>query len=219
MALSKNPRYNLKLKYRRFMEVSFILSLVMVIAAFKFFPHYEIEKVKPEIGDLIVVVDDVIRTEDEAKIPEPPKPVQRLELTDETIDDIDEYIGEDIDDYLPVEHPKKIIEKDDDYEEVPFIKIPEELPTPIGGINAIMELIEYPPIAIKSEVQGKVYVLAYVDENGNVYKTELLRGIGAGCDEEAMQAVAKTKFNPGKQRGRAVKTVVSIPVKFELRNR
>jgi protein TonB len=66
-------------------------------------------------------------------------------------------------------------------------------------------------------VQGKVYVKAYVDENGNVVKVELVKGIGAGCDEEAMKAVQSTLFNPGKQRGKPVKVQVTVPIRFVLK--
>ena len=51
---------------------------------------------------------------------------------------------------------------------------------------------------------------------GIVTKVELIRGIGAGCDEAAMDAVHKTKFKPGKQRGKPVKVQVTVPVLFKL---
>jgi len=44
----------------------------------------------------------------------------------------------------------------------------------------------------------------------------VIKGIGAGCDEAAVQAVMQTKFKPGKQRGKAVKVQVSIPIVFKL---
>ena len=55
-----------------------------------------------------------------------------------------------------------------------------------------------------------------VKEGGNVQKVELIKGIGAGCDEVAMDAVRATKFKPGKQRGKAVRVQVSIPILFRL---
>ncbi len=90
------------------------------------------------------------------------------------------------------------------------------MPEPIGGIGAIQKKIVYPEIAKRAGVQGRVFVKAYVDETGKVNKVELIRGIGAGCDEAAMKAVHSTMFKPGKQRGKPVKVQVTVPVLFKL---
>jgi protein TonB len=90
------------------------------------------------------------------------------------------------------------------------------MPEPIGGIAAIQQLITYPEIAKRAGVEGKVYVLAFVDESGNVTNAKIIKGIGAGCDEAAIDAVRQTKFKPGKQRGTPVKVQVSIPIVFKL---
>jgi protein TonB len=117
-------------------------------------------------------------------------------------------------DYSLIEVEEKVVEKK---EEAPtyFVAV-EEMPEPIGGIGAIQQLIEYPEIAKRAGVEGKVYVLAFVDESGNVTNVKLIKGIGAGCDEAALDAVRKTKFKPGKQRGTPVKVQVSIPIVFKL---
>jgi len=116
-------------------------------------------------------------------------------------------------DYSLIEVEEKVVEK----EEAPtyFVAV-EEMPEPIGGIKAIQEKITYPEIAKRAGVEGKVYILAFVDEDGNVTKATVLKGIGAGCDEAARDAVLGTKFKPGKQRGVPVKVQVSIPVVFKL---
>ena len=90
------------------------------------------------------------------------------------------------------------------------------MPEPIGGIGAIQRKIVYPEIAKRAGVQGRVYVKAYVNEVGKVNKVELIRGIGAGCDEAAMEAVNSVMFSPGKQRGKPVKVQVTVPVLFKL---
>lgn len=115
-------------------------------------------------------------------------------------------------DYSLIEVEEKVVE-----EEAPtyFVAV-EEMPEPIGGIKAIQEKITYPEIAKRAGVEGKVYILAFVNENGDVTKTQLIKGIGAGCDEAARDAVMKTKFKPGKQRGTPVKVQVSIPIVFKL---
>ncbi|HSP87332.1 MAG TPA: energy transducer TonB [Ignavibacteriaceae bacterium] len=101
--------------------------------------------------------------------------------------------------------------------EIIFQTYSDILPEPIGGIKGIQEKINYPVIAIKAGVEGRVIVRAFVDESGTVAKAEIIKGIGAGCDEAALKAVVMTKFNPGKQRGIPVKVQVSIPVVFKLK--
>ncbi len=100
---------------------------------------------------------------------------------------------------------------DNDY----FVAV-EQMPAPIGGIAGIQKRITYPEIARKAGIQGRVFVKAFIDGKGNVVKTEILKGIGAGCDEAAIKAVEQTKFVPGRQRGQAVKVQVSIPILFRL---
>ena len=56
-----------------------------------------------------------------------------------------------------------------------------------------------------------------VDEQGNVSDPIVTRGIGAGCDEEAVRAILEAKFKPGKQRGKAVKVKMSLPITFRLK--
>lgn len=117
--------------------------------------------------------------------------------------------------------PPEIIEEEEEEIDIAFFVAVEEMPEPIGGISGIQSKIIYPEIAKRAGVQGRVYVKAYVkayvDEEGNVKKVDILKGIGAGCDEAAVAAVLKTRFNPGKQRGKSVKVQVSIPIKFVLR--
>ncbi len=105
----------------------------------------------------------------------------------------------------------------------------EHMPEPIGGIKAIQEKIVYPEIAKRAGIEGRVYVKAYIDENGDVTKVELIKGLadgafwsgdgnaGVGLEEEAMRAVKETKFIPGNQRGHKVKTQVSVPILFKLK--
>jgi TonB family protein len=97
-----------------------------------------------------------------------------------------------------------------------YFIVVEEMPEPVGGIKAIQEKIHYPELAKRSGVEGKVYVLAMINANGDVDKVQIIRGLGAGLDEAAMDAVKATKFKPGKQRGKPVNVQVSIPIVFKL---
>ena len=92
----------------------------------------------------------------------------------------------------------------------------EVMPEPIGGIAAIQSHIYYPETARKSNIEGKVYVLAYLNEKGSVDKTKILKGLGYGLDEAASKTVLKAKFTPGMQDGDPVKVEVVIPIVFIL---
>ena len=101
-------------------------------------------------------------------------------------------------------------------EETVYFVAVEEMPAPIGGLKSIQQKIVYPEIALRARVEGKVFVKAFVDETGTVTSAEIVKGIGAGCDEAAIDAVLQTKFSPGKQRGRPIKVQVTIPIIFKL---
>ena len=217
MALNKNPKVDLKRKYKRVFETSLIVALAFLVIAFKYFPRFAKETVKMEGPQELVQVEDVEHTKQEAAPPPPPKPPIPIEApSDDVLDDI-EISETDLDVNAVVEAapPPPPVEEEDNAEPVFFVAV-EEQPEPIGGIQAIQKAIVYPEIAKRAGVQGRVYVKAFVDENGNVVKVDILKGIGAGCDEAARDAVMKTKFKPGRQRGKPVKVQVSIPVVFKL---
>ena len=87
----------------------------------------------------------------------------------------------------------------------------------LGGLGALQSKINYPEIAKKAGVEGTVFLQFVVDENGNVVDPQVVKGIGAGCDEEALRAVRQVKFKPGMQRGRPVKVRFQLPVRFRLK--
>ncbi len=220
MRLRKNPKVDLRRKYLRNVEIGIILALSLTILAFKYFPHVKFEKPKIEAPQELVKVEDVIQTKQEAQLPPPPKPPIPIEapvediLEDVEIESTELIVNEKVNTPPPPPPPKE--EKEEETQPTFFVVV-EEMPEPIGGIEGIQKRIKYPEIAKRAGVTGRVYVKAYVDENGTVAKVELIKGIGAGCDEAAMKAVKETKFKPGKQRGKPVKVQVIIPVYFKLR--
>lgn len=98
-----------------------------------------------------------------------------------------------------------------------YLAFAQEMPAPVGGLPSIYKKIEYPKIAKQAGVEGKVYVLAFVDEQGNVNDVKVVKGIGAGCDEVACDAVQDTKFKPGKHKGKNVKVKLSLAITFKLK--
>ena len=72
MALKKNPKVDLKLKYQRVWEISLIISLTILIVAFKFFPKYEVEVTQIDAPQELIDVEDVEATKQEQAPPPPP---------------------------------------------------------------------------------------------------------------------------------------------------
>jgi protein TonB len=210
----------LRFKYKIVFKVSLVISLTFMIAAFKFFPYLERGNVTLEGPQELFTVEDIQQTIHE-NLPPPPPPKPNIIIaspTDDVLEDVDISSTEiDLSDELSAPPPPKkdnvIVE-----EEPTFFVAVEEMPSPIGGIGAIQSRIKYPEIARRAGLEGTVYILAYLNEQGIVVKTEIAKGIGGGCDEEAEKAVKEVKFTPGKQRGKPVKVKVMIPVKFQLKD-
>lgn len=114
------------------------------------------------------------------------------------------------------DEPVKEEKQDKPKAESEYIINVDEEPSPIGGMKAIAQKIVYPPEAKQSGIQGRVFVKAFVDEEGNVVKTEVIKGAHPLLDSVAVKAIQDTKFNPGRVNGEAVKVQVSIPIQFKL---
>lgn len=95
----------------------------------------------------------------------------------------------------------------------------EQDPQPPGGDlqSYFVKNIKYPQKAINQDVEGKVFVTFVITSSGDVDDVKLLKGIGYGCDEEALRVVkAMPKWTPGKNGGREVKVRMNIPIVFKL---
>jgi protein TonB len=211
----KNPKADLRKRYHRTLEVSLIISLAAIIVAFKFSPPISHTELISEGTQEIIKIEDIINTVQKPDVPPLPKAQQIIEAS---IDDVPEDIlVEGIEDYKPVPLPDKppvqptIIEDDIIFEAV------EEMPSPIGGIKTLQEKVHYTEIARRASVEGTVYIEAKIDKSGNIIEAVVKKGLGAGLDEEALNAVLSTKFIPGKQRGKPVNVKIVIPIKFVLK--
>lgn len=237
--------YKLRKSYKVYLSVSMWISIFLIALAtggstiYKMFNSAEENTIKPE-NSFTIVLDQppLIEERKNEKIIEAPplKPTVKFTPLIVKIDELvqNEYIPtvDELENAYPDVVTKEGIMGGHDYslDEVDELVVEEEikkpdiflpfsdvLPDPIGGVRGIQEKIIYPEIAKRAGVEGKVIVKAFVDENGTVTKVEILKGIGAGCDEAALNAVMITKFNPGKQRGNPVKVQVSIPIVFKLK--
>ena len=217
MALKKSPKADLRAKYKSTLEISIIISLTVLILSFKYFPNIKESKIVEQAPQQLINLQDIQQTRQENRPPPPPKPPIPIAapsadvLKDITIQSTELNLNANV---APPPPPPK--EEKETSEEPQYFVAVENMPEPIGGIAAIQSKIIYPEIAKRAGVEGTVYVKAYVDKKGDVTKAVILKGIGAGCDEAALKAVKETKFNPGKQRGKPVNVMVSIPVVFKL---
>jgi protein TonB len=219
MELLKNIiKPELRFKYKIVIKISLIVSLTLMILAFKFFPDVKKSDIILEGNQELFKVEDIAQTVHE-KLPPPPPPRPNIIVTapaDELLEDVEISSTEiDLSEQIAPPPPKQESKAFIEEEPVYFVVV-EEMPSPIGGIQAILSKIKYPDIAKRAGVEGTVYILAYLSEEGIVVKTEIMKGIGAGCDEEAERAIKETRFLPGKQRGTPVRVKVMIPVKFKL---
>ena len=100
-------------------------------------------------------------------------------------------------------------------------QIVEEMPRFPGGDEAMFKFIaknvQYPKEAKDKEIQGRVFLSFVVEKDGSVSNVEVKRGIGGGCDEEAVRVVkAMPKWKPGKQEGKPVRVSFTLPFNFKL---
>ncbi|RSK42754.1 TonB family protein [Hymenobacter perfusus] len=97
----------------------------------------------------------------------------------------------------------------------------EQMPVFPGGqsglINYIQASLRYPAEAAQKQVEGKVFVKFTVEPSGKAINPEIIKGLGAGCDEEVLRVIrVLPPFEPGKQNGRTVSVSYTVPVTFSL---
>jgi protein TonB len=103
-------------------------------------------------------------------------------------------------------------------EQEPFV-FAEQMPEFIGGDNALMAFlkknIKYPAKALKANIQGVVMINFVVHTDGSIRKAKVTKGIGGGCDEEALRVIKKMpKWKPGRQGGNNVPVYFDVPINF-----
>ncbi|MEM9936592.1 MAG: TonB family protein, partial [Bacteroidota bacterium] len=101
------------------------------------------------------------------------------------------------------------------------LAIAEVMPSFPGGDKALRKYlaknINYPQSAKAKEVEGRVYIQFIVEEDGSLSKLKIMRGIGYGCNEEALRVVkAMPTWKPGQQAGRKVPVIYTLPIRFSL---
>lgn len=221
MEPKKTPRADLSRKSFLFFNIGLVTSLSLAIAAFTYKVDSGRSKgtlvnTQGQIEELI----DVPATE-HLRPPQPKLEQPRIiEVPDNKV--IEEQITVDMDmEITPLEINVNAPVQVEVEEEDPntLFTVVEESASPVGGITAFTEFVSknlvYPAMARRMDIQGKVYVEFIVERDGTITNVRTMKGIGAGCDEEAVRVVSiSPKWNPGKQRGRAVRQKMILPINF-----
>ncbi len=224
MEAKKTKKADLEPKKVIFMQIGLIFALAVVLLAFNY-RSYE----GGSTLNIQVRVDDTPEeiipiTEQKVKPPPPPPPKQVTVINivkDDVVveDDIEIDVEADqetvMDDFIPV------FEEEEEVAEMEIFTVVESMPGYPGGDAARMkflqENIKYPQMARESGIQGTVYVTFVVETDGSVTDVRVLRGIGGGCDEEAIRVInMMPNWVAGKQRGKPVRVQFNMPIKFTL---
>ncbi|MBE0653758.1 MAG: energy transducer TonB [Bacteroidales bacterium] len=223
MEQKKSNKANLESKRTVFLEVGFVIALTLAFFAFEYKSYDKVEYANSER-----VVDDtpeeIIPITEQKVKPPPPKPPPQVTMINVVKDnvevendidiDIDFDEGEAMDEF-------QFVQADEEVEEQQIFLVVENMPEFPGGEAAMYKFIgdhiEYPRMAKESGISGRVFVTFVVEKDGSVTDVQILRGIGGGCDEEAVRVIkAMPKWNPGKQRGKPVRVQYRMPIKFTL---
>ncbi|RYY34329.1 MAG: energy transducer TonB [Sphingobacteriaceae bacterium] len=182
-------------------------------------PPPVVEPPKPKV-DQVKFPPPVVKPDEQVPDEEPPT-AKQLEVADPGQKDqkgdpsaeirIDEPVGNsDI---------KTVIEEDPNQ----IFAAVENQPNFPGGMAAFYKYlgnnIRYPAVARENNVQGRVFVTFVVEKDGSLTDIKVMRGIGSGCDEEAIRVLKKSpKWTPGIQNGRPVRVQYSVPIAFNLQS-
>lgn len=236
--------YILRKLYNKHMTRGLILAVIILIAglAYPLASSYYAQKrlgyiEKAASAEFI----DMDKPKEEAPPPPPPPPPPPAELqqkvkfvapivtTEEVVEDADIFNQDDLsrttNEVVAVtEEVAEVVTKEEviEVEETkPVFTIVEEMPSFPGGEaernKFLATNIVYPQQATENGIQGTVYVSFVVDSKGNVTDVKVLRGIGGGCDEEALRVVKMMpQWHPGKQNGKQVRVLFNMPIYFKL---
>lgn len=224
------PKKNPSKDVHRYSKATFLLSLgisiMIMIVAFEWTTEKTITHRPPQPAQSDLFLSTIIPVT--AHEPEPVKPQPQKAVVVPAIINVtevknDEKVGtweqptEVFTDsafklVLPEPQPEVVPDK-------PFLFV-EEMPSPKDGKEGFMKFlaknIRYPSPARRMNIQGRVYVEFIVSETGELSDIHVTKGIGGGCDEEAMRVIRLSKWNAGKQRGRPVKVRMSQMIWFTI---
>lgn len=233
--------YAMRQAYKRFVNRSVIIAtaIMLLVVLVPFFIWKQTATANEETTVSTEMMGMATAKKEDAPPPPPPPPEQVMEAKAKftapvvTMDttEVVEFNQEDLNASTVntnVNTNEEIVMEEDGGEgiieeviETPIFTVVEEMPTFPGNDEArvrfLTENIKYPQMAKESGIQGTVFVTFVIDEKGRVADVKVLRGIGGGCDEEAVRVVKMMPpWNAGKQSGKPVRVQFNMPIKFTL---
>ena len=207
-------------KHGVFLNLGVLVALMVVITAFEWKSPVNYSFIMPE------TLEEPIEFVPITEIPEPEPPKPKVFLANPIETEMDDPEPEDIviildmDDFDDIDWP--VVEPPVEEKAEQIVVFAEKMPTPMGGLSAfykyVGDALEYPARARKMGVQGKVFVQFVIDKQGNFTDVQAIKGIGGGCDEEAVRVIkSAAAWNPGKQRGVPVQVRMVLPITFSLK--
>jgi protein TonB len=223
MEAKKTPEADLTKKSGMFLNIGLFVSVGLVLFAFEY-KSFDDRNLK-DLGQVSDDFEELLDIPITEQPPPPPPPVEQpiiQEIPDEI--EIEEKIEVNFDVDVKEETViKEIVISDAPVEEKAetIFDVVENAPNPPGGMEGwnkyLNKNLKYPTQARRMGIEGTVYVVFVVNTDGSIVDVDVLRGIGGGCDEEALRVVkAAPKWEPGKQRGRPVRVRMRLPIKFKL---
>jgi protein TonB len=225
MEAKKTPKADLEKKRGLFVQIGLIVALAAMLVAFEW-RTYDARQLDLAGRQAEAIEEEMIEITQQNKPPPPPAPpptttliniVQdNVEIEDDFMIDAEANQLTEIPTYVP-----PAVTEEEEVAEAEIFTVVEDQPTFPGGdearIRFLTNNIKYPQMARESSIQGTVYVTFVVERDGSVTDVRILRGIGGGCDEEAIRVIkAMPKWIPGKQRGKPVRVQFNMPIKFTL---
>lgn len=211
-------------KYRYvFSNIGLGISLAIIFIALEF-PNFN-DTGLANLGNLDVEDEEALEIPPTDHPPPPPPKVEVIEIVevddDEEIEEEIPEIIEEFDEEAVIEEVEPVVEEVEEKVDEIFT-IVEDPAAPIGGLGAFYKYVgknmKYPNVAKRLGIEGRVIVQFVVGKDGSINDVKVLRGIGGGCDEEAVRVLGKSPaWKPGKQRGKAVKQRMVIPIVFKLK--
>ena len=211
----------------------FAIALVGVIALFTlvlFFPYKSIDEMLEEsFDDYSMDLDFKANSQDDmisAALPKEEK-IEKESNQLNKVDETQELAPEDIDPVEKQEEEKQEEQQEEEKEEpinlndAETLKIVEQLPEYPGGMVEFMKwltvMLKYPDAALKRKIEGKVMVSFIVNVDGSVSDIKIVQGAHKLLDDEALRVVRlMPKWKPGLEGGRPCRTMISIPIVFEI---
>ncbi len=224
MELKKNPQFDVNRQRGLYFSIGLMLSFGLVLLAFEYQSPITDQLLQPI--ETAMDFNDIVEIPPTEQKPPPPAKVIQLPKVVEVSDEVE--IEEEIDINLDVEVTEDMIIEEVIFEETPIEEETEEIflivenkPVYKGGDAALYkylsEHLSYPSVARRMGIEGRVYVQFVVWKDGSIRDVVALKGIGGGCDEEAVRVVSNMpKWQPGKQRGKPVNVRMVLPVFFKL---